>query len=62
MTEGLYLNSCATACRGHRLCRREFNDPSIIQLYKRKGNPQAFDNHRHIYVVSTTGYILVKFF
>ena len=39
---------------------KEFKDPSIIQLYKRKGNPKACDNHRHISVVSIACKILLN--
>ena len=39
---------------------QEFNDASIIHLYKRKGNPQVCDNHRGISHLSIAGKILAK--
>ena len=39
---------------------QEFKDASIIHLYKRKGNPQVCDNHRHISLLSIAGKILAK--
>ena len=39
---------------------QEFKDASIIHLYKRKGNPKFFDNHRGISFLSITGKILAK--
>ena len=38
---------------------QDFNDASIIHLYKRKGNPQACDNHRGI-CWEDTGKILLN--
>ena len=32
---------------------QDFKDASIINLYKRKGNPQVRDNHRGISLLST---------
>ena len=47
------------------MCRKEaipqdFNEASIIHLYKRKGNPQVCDNHRGISLLSVAGKILAK--
>ena len=39
---------------------QEFKDASIIHLYKRKGNPQVYDNHRGISLLSIAGKILAK--
>ena len=39
---------------------QDFNDASIIHLYKRKGNPQVCDNHRGISLLSIAGKILAK--
>ena len=39
---------------------QDFKDDSIIHLYKRKGNPQVFDNHRGISLLSIAGKILAK--
>ena len=39
---------------------QEFEDASIIHLYKRKGNPQVCDNHRGISLLSIAGKILAK--
>ena len=39
---------------------QDFKDTSIIHLYKRKGNPQACDNHRGISVLSIAGKIQAK--
>ena len=39
---------------------QDFNDVSIIHLYKRKGNPQVCDNHRGISLLSIAGKILAK--
>ena len=39
---------------------QEFNNASIIHLYKRKENPQFCDNHRGISLPSIAG-ILAKF-
>ena len=39
---------------------QDFNDASIIQLYKQKGNPQVCDNHRGISLLSIAGKILAK--
>ena len=40
---------------------QEYKDASIIHLYTRKGNPQVFENHRGIFLLSIAGKILVKF-
>ena len=40
---------------------QEFKDASIIHIYKRKGNPQVYDNHRGISLLSIAGKILAKF-
>ena len=40
---------------------RDFKDASIIHLYKRKGNPQVFDNQEGISLLSIAGKILAKF-
>ena len=37
---------------------QEFKDPSIVHLYKRKGNRFACDNHRSISLLSIAGKIL----
>ena len=37
---------------------QEFKDATIIHLFKRKGNPQVFDNHRGISLLSIVGKIL----
>ena len=47
------------------MCRKEaipqdFKDASIIHLYKRKGNPQVWDNHREISLLSIAGKKLAK--
>ena len=39
---------------------QEFKDASIIHLYKRKGNPHVFDNHRSISLLIIAGKILAK--
>ncbi len=39
---------------------QEFKDASIIHMYKRKGNRQAYDNHRGIYLLSIAGKILAR--
>lgn len=39
---------------------QEFKDLSIINLYKRKGNRQACDNHRGISLLSIAGKILAR--
>ena len=39
---------------------QDFEDASIIHLYKRKGNPQVCDNHRGISLLSIAGKILAK--
>ena len=39
---------------------QNFKDASIINLYKRKGNPQPGDNHRKISLLSIAGKILAK--
>ena len=39
---------------------QDFKDASIINLYKRKGNPQVCDNHRGISLLSIAGKILAK--
>ena len=39
---------------------QDFKDVSIIQLYKRKGNHQVFDNDRGIALLSIAGNILAK--
>ena len=40
--------------------KQEFKDVSIIHLYKRKGNPEVYDNHRGISVLSIAGKILAN--
>ena len=37
---------------------QEFNDASIVHLYKRKGNRQCCNNHRGITLLSIAGNIL----
>jgi hypothetical protein len=37
---------------------QDFNDASIIHLYKRKGNRQACDNHCGIFPLSIAGVLL----
>ena len=39
---------------------QDFNDASIIHIYKRKGNQQACDNHRGISLLSISGKILAR--
>ena len=39
---------------------QEFKDATIINLFKRKGNPQVFDNHRGISLLSIAGKILAR--
>ena len=39
---------------------QDFEDSSIIHLYKRKGNPQVCDNHIGISLLSIAGKILAK--
>ena len=39
---------------------QEFNDAALILLYKQEGNPQVFDNHRGISLLSIAGKILAK--
>ena len=39
---------------------QDFKDASIIHLYKRKGNPQVYGNHRGISLLSIAGKILAK--
>ena len=39
---------------------QEFKDATIIHLFKRKGNPQACDNHRGISLLSIAGKILAR--
>ena len=39
---------------------QEFKDPSIIRLFKRKGNLQVCDNHRGISLLSIAGKILAR--
>ena len=39
---------------------QEFNDATIIHLFKRKGNPQVCDNHRGISLLSIAGKILAR--
>ena len=41
---------------------QDFNDASMIHLYKRKGNPQFCDNYRGISLLSISGKILAKFY
>lgn len=36
----------------------DFQDASIVHLYKRKGNRTIYDNHRGIYILSVAGKIL----
>ena len=38
---------------------QEFNDATIIHLFKWKGNPQVCDNHRSISLLSIAGKILL---
>ena len=37
---------------------QEFKDATIIHLFKRKGNPEVFDNHRGISLLSIAGVLL----
>ena len=39
---------------------QEYEDAPIIHLYKRKGNPQVFENQRGISLLSIAGKILAK--
>ena len=39
---------------------QEFKDVSIIHLFKRKGNPQLYDNHRGISLLSIAGKVLAR--
>ena len=39
---------------------QEFKDATIIHLFKRKGNPQVYDNHRSISLLSIAGKILAR--
>ena len=39
---------------------QEYKDAPIIRLYKRKGNPQVFENQRGISLLSIAGKILAK--
>ena len=39
---------------------QEFKDATIFHLFKKKGNPQVFDNHRGICLLSTAGKILAR--
>ena len=39
---------------------QEYKDQPIIHLYKRKGNPQVFENQRGISLLSIAGKILAK--
>ena len=39
---------------------QEYKDVPIIHLYKRKGNPQVFENQRGISLLSIAGKILAK--
>ena len=39
---------------------QEFNDASIIHLFKRKWNPQLCDNHRGISLLSIAGEVLAR--
>ena len=39
---------------------QEYKDAPIIHLYKRKGNPQVFENQRGISLLSIAGKILAK--
>ena len=39
---------------------QEFNDATIIHLFKRKGNPQVCDNHRGISLLSVAGKIFAR--
>ena len=41
---------------------QDFNDDSIIHLYKRKGNHQVCDNYRCISLLSIAGKVLAKFY
>ena len=40
---------------------QEYKDAPIIRLYKRKGNPQVFENQIGISLLSIAGKILAKF-
>ena len=40
---------------------QEYKDAPITHLYKRKGNPQGFENQRGISLLSIAGKILAKF-
>ena len=39
---------------------QEFKDASIIHVFKRKGKPQVFDNHRDISLLSIAGKFLAR--
>ena len=39
---------------------QEFKDVSIIHLFKRKGNPQLYDNHRDVSLLSIAGKVLAR--
>ena len=39
---------------------QEYKDACIIHLYKRKGNPQVFENHRGISLISIAGKLSVE--
>ena len=39
---------------------QEFEDATIIHLFKRKRNPQVYDNHRGISLLSIAGKILAR--
>ena len=45
---------------GKEAIPQDFKDTSIIHLYKRKGNPQVWDDHRGISLLSIAGKILSK--
>ena len=44
----------------HETVPQDFKDATIIHLYKRKGNRQAYDNHRGISLLSIAGKILAR--
>ena len=44
----------------HEMVPQDFKDATIVQLYKRKGNHQACDNHRGISLLSIAGKILAR--
>ena len=44
----------------HETVPQDFKDATIIHLYKRNGNRQAYDNHRGISLLSIAGKILAR--